>query len=120
MASTSLLNSNSKRQRDETDLIEARSIEKQKEVIQLPPSRHSRFGGTYVYKNVKSISDKDLICHQPLDKAFSMDFDKEKSKQKKSFRVVKEEQETVRRSAFPIRYDIELDSIQFNSIAFIR
>jgi hypothetical protein len=40
--------------------------------------RHSRFGGTYVLKDMKSISDSDIIYHKPLNKLDSLDFDQEK------------------------------------------
>ena len=31
-----------------------------------PSSRHSRFGGSFVLQNVKSISDRSLIVNKPL------------------------------------------------------
>lgn len=54
-------------------------------------------------QNVKSISDRDIICHQPLDRAVAMDFDRDKNKQKRSHLIVKEECTVERRSAFTIR-----------------
>lgn len=69
-----------------------------------PPGRHSRFGGTYIMQNVKSISDKDSICHQQLERAMKMEFDHDKNKRKQTHRIVKEEGAAVRRSALSIRY----------------
>jgi timeless len=40
--------------------------------------RHSRFGGTYVLKDMKSVSDNDIIYHKPLNKLDSLDFDQDK------------------------------------------
>lgn len=40
--------------------------------------RHSRFGGTYVIKDVKSVSENDLIFHKPLSKAVTLTLDFEK------------------------------------------
>ena len=41
-------------------------------------TRHSRFGGTYVLSNVKSISDRDLIVHKAVNKIDDMSFDNKK------------------------------------------
>lgn len=54
-------------------------------------------------QHVKSISDRDIICHQPLERAVAMDFDRDKNKQKRSHRVLKEDANMERRSAFTIR-----------------
>lgn len=44
--------------------------------------RHSRFGGTFVVKSMKSISDNELIYHKPLAKLDSLNFDVDKKKPK--------------------------------------
>lgn len=59
--------------------------------------------GTFTMQHVKSISDRDIICHQPLQRAVAMDFDRDKNKQKRSHRVLKEDATIERRSAFTIR-----------------
>lgn len=59
--------------------------------------------GTFTMQNVKSISDRDIICHQPLARAVAMDFDRDKNKQKRSHRALKEDANIERRSAFTIR-----------------
>lgn len=83
--------------------MSVRKREKSKYQLHPPAGRHSRFGGTYVLQNVKSVSDKDIICHQSLERATAMDFDRDKNIQKRSHRVVKEESHIERRSAFSIR-----------------
>lgn len=81
----------------------ARHREKHKNNLRPPVGRHSRFGGTYVVQNTKSISDNDLICHQSLQRAVTMDFNCEKTLQKRSHRIAKEENQFERRSAFSVR-----------------
>lgn len=103
LADASLQRSAAEKYRDEQELVSARRRERARFNTRPPPGRHSRFGGTYILQNVKSISDKDIICHQSLQRAFSMDFDRDKNKQKRSHRVVKEEATMERRSAFSIR-----------------
>lgn len=92
--------------RDEQELVMARKRERIKQMVKPPTGRHSRFGGTYVMQNVKSISDRDIICHKPLDRAVAMDFNSDKHKQKRSFRVAKDEETIERRSALSIRYGV--------------
>ena len=41
-------------------------------------SRHSRFGGTYVVANMKSISDRDVIYHHSVSKVKDITFDQNK------------------------------------------
>ena len=43
-------------------------------------SRHSRFGGTFVVKGMKSITDNDLIYHKNLKKFEKFSFDDEKAR----------------------------------------
>lgn len=40
--------------------------------------RHSRFGGTFVLSNVKSISDNDMILYKPLSKVDALSFSEKK------------------------------------------
>lgn len=90
--------------RDEQELVMARKREYNKLIVKPPPGRHSRFGGTYIMRNMKSISDNDLICHQQLERALTMDFDHDKNKRKQPHRTVKEEGADERRSALSVRY----------------
>lgn len=103
LADASLQRSAAEKYRDEQELVAARRREQARYASRPPPGRHSRFGGTYILQNVKSISDKDIICHQSIERAFAMDFDRDKNKQKRSHRIVKEQPSAERRSAFSIR-----------------
>lgn len=104
LADVSMQRSAVEKHRDEQELVTARKRERSKFSARPPAGRHSRFGGTFIMQNVKSISDKDLICHQPLQRAVAMDFDRDKNKRKQPNRVVKEEGMIERRSALSIRY----------------
>lgn len=103
LADVSLQRSAAEKNRDEQELVSARKRERAKQVMKPLSGRHSRFGGTFVMQNMKSISDRDIICHKPLDRAVTMDFDRDKNKQKKSHRVAKDVETIERRSAFSIR-----------------
>lgn len=103
LADVSLQRSAAEKNRDEQELVTARKRERAKQAMKPPSGRHSRFGGTFVMQNMKSISDRDIICHKPLDRAVAMDFDRDKNKQKKSHRVAKDGETIERRSAFSIR-----------------
>ncbi|XP_037891579.1 protein timeless homolog [Glossina fuscipes] len=121
LAEASMQRSLSEKQRDEQELMAARRREKQRLTAKLPPVRHSRFGGTYVIRNLKSVSDRDIICHQPLERVVSIDFDREKQQQKRSHRHVHEEAQVTRRSAFSVRlclreYCIEILSSAYNTL----
>lgn len=103
LAEASLQRSAAEKYRDEQELVAARRREQAKHNARPPSGRHSRFGGTFVIQNVRSISDKDIIAHQPIHRVFAMEFDRDKNKQKRSHRVVKEQATIERRSAFSIR-----------------
>ncbi|XP_065094550.1 protein timeless homolog [Ochlerotatus camptorhynchus] len=121
LADASLQRSASEKHRDELELITARKREKAKQLSRVPAARHSRFGGTYVMQNVKSISDNDLICHQSLQKALQMEFDTDKQRVKKNFRNVQETGTVERQSAFSVRlflreYCIEVLRSSYNNL----
>lgn len=121
LADASLQRSTTEKQRDELELLTARKREKAKQRFRAPAARHSRFGGTYVVQNMKSISDNDLICHQSLQKALKMEFDTDKNPVKKSFRHVKETGSVERKSAFSVRlflreYCIEILQSAYNNL----
>lgn len=69
-------------------------------------SRHSRFGGTYVIQNMKSVSDNQLICLKPLNKISNLNFNGSKKSKfvKPKNRRPTESGMMERRSAFAIRY----------------
>lgn len=103
LADVSLQRSAAEKTRDDQELVTARKRERVKQALKPISGRHSRFGGTYIMQNMKSISDRDIICHKPLDRTVAMDFDRDKNKQKRSHRVAKDEEAVERRSAFSIR-----------------
>ncbi|XP_070072337.1 protein timeless homolog [Drosophila takahashii] len=121
LADASLQRSLSEKQRDQQELLAARRRERARRQARPPPGRHSRFGGTYVIRNMKSVSDRDVICHQALERVTSIDFDREKEHQKRSHRHVQEEAQVTRRSAFTVRlclreYCIEVLRSAYNTL----
>lgn len=121
LADASLQRSAAEKLKDEQELIAARTREKLKSQVRLPPSRHSRFGGTYVYKNLKSISDNDMICHQSLERVVQKEFNTNKNKIKPSYRLAKDDDKYERQSAFTVRlflreFCIEILTSAFNNI----
>lgn len=121
LADASYQRSATEKHRDELELLAARKREKAKQLSRIPAARHSRFGGTYVIQNMKSISDNDLICHQSLQKALQMEFDTDKKRVKKSFRNVRETGTIERKSAFSVRlflreYCIEVLRSSYNNL----
>ncbi|XP_020811280.1 protein timeless homolog [Drosophila serrata] len=121
LADASLQRSLSEKQRDQQELLAARRRERARRQARPPPGRHSRFGGTYVIRNMKSVSDRDVICHQALERVSSIDFDREKEHQKRSHRHIQEEAQVTRRSAFTVRlclreYCIEVLRSAYNTL----
>lgn len=105
LADASMQRSAAEKHRDEQELVTERRRERARFQARPPAGRHSRFGGTYVMTNIKSVSDNDIICHQSLTRAIAMDFNREKSDQKKPSRNVQEGGTSERRSAFTVRYN---------------
>jgi timeless len=121
LALASVQRSEAEKQADEAALINARQIEKSKFKQNIKPARHSRFGGTYVYQNMKSVSDLDLICHLPLERVVQRDLNHDKQKAKANFRLAKDEEKYERQSAFFIRlcmreFCIEILNSAFNNL----
>ncbi|SPP87904.1 protein timeless homolog [Drosophila guanche] len=121
LADASLQRSLSEKQRDQQELLAARRRERARRQARPPTGRHSRFGGTYVIRNMKSVSDRDVICHQALERVSAIDFDREKQQQKRSHRHIKEEAQVTRRSAFTVRlclreYCIEVLRSAYNTL----
>ncbi|XP_049842526.1 protein timeless homolog [Schistocerca gregaria] len=93
--------------RDEARLLAVRNEEirrRQELERRFRGARHSRFGGTFVLKDFKSISDRNLIYHKPLNKLDDLSFDHEKHKVKtpKNRQPLKSEV-VERRSAYSVR-----------------
>lgn len=119
LADASVQRTMAEKEADEKALVTARKIEKAK--VRPPVARHSRFGGTYVYRNMKSVSDRDLICHQPLDRVVQKDFNHDKPKVRANFRHARDDDVYQRQSAFCIRlflreFCIEILTSAFNNL----
>ena len=76
--------------------------------------RHSRFGGTFVVSNVKSISDRNLIYHNSLKAVHDIEFDRNKTARKrpKNRRPIVDADVT-RRSTLSIRLYLRDFCVQF-------
>uniref|UniRef100_A0A8D8HE95 Protein timeless homolog n=1 Tax=Culex pipiens TaxID=7175 RepID=A0A8D8HE95_CULPI len=121
LADAQLTRTAAEKNSDELELIMSRKREKSHQQVRIPVARHSRFGGTYVVENMKSISDNNLICHQSLQNALKLEFDTDKAPVKKSFRHVKESGTVERKSAFSVRlflrqFCIEILRASYNNL----
>ncbi|XP_063230357.1 protein timeless homolog isoform X2 [Bacillus rossius redtenbacheri] len=122
LAGAALQRSEAEKQRDETQLLAVRRRETEDRLAKVKKyagSRHSRFGGTFVLKDVKSISDQDLIYHKPLNKLESLNFDLEKSRQKRPRnRLPMKDDKAERRSAYSIRLFLKEFCVEFLTGAY--
>lgn len=117
LAGAALQRSQTEKVRDEAELLAIRhreTSERQKKSKMFSGTRHSRFGGTFVVKSMKSISDNELIYHKPLSKLDALNFDADKTKPKtpKNRLPIKASQ-TERRSAFSIRLFLKEFCVEF-------
>jgi timeless len=77
-------------------------------------SRHSRFGGTFVLKNVKSITDRELIVQKPLQNLQDLNFDEKKRGVKKSKnKLTPTDTEGTHRSTLPVRIFLKEFCVEF-------
>ncbi len=82
-------------------------------------TRHSRFGGTYVVRNVKSISDNDLILHRPCAGPGQISFDRHKRPRKyNKNRVPLKEEGATRRSTLAVRLFLQEFCVEFLAGAY--
>nr|QCH40580.1 timeout [Chilo suppressalis] len=118
LADAALQRSVDEKLRDEQELLTIRMTENKNRINKLKQysgSRHSRFGGTYVVQNMKSMSDNEIICLKPLNKISNLDFSgskKSKYVKPKNRRPV-ESGTMERRSAFAIRLFLKEFCIEF-------
>ncbi|XP_053408285.1 protein timeless homolog isoform X2 [Mercenaria mercenaria] len=116
LAAAGVQRSVSEKVKDERELEMVREQEKlQKKANQMKfSSRHSRFGGTYVVKNFKSISDNDLIYHKQQGDVSKINLDtNKKPKKKPKNRKPIIDREVKRRSTLSIRLGLKEFCIQF-------
>ncbi|CAH0763660.1 unnamed protein product [Diatraea saccharalis] len=118
LADAALQRSVDEKLRDEQELLSLRMTENKNrinKIKQYSASRHSRFGGTYVVQNMKSLSENEIICLKPLNKISNLDFSgskKSKFIRPKNRRPV-ESGTMERRSAFAIRLFLKEFCIEF-------
>ncbi|XP_076063170.1 protein timeless homolog isoform X1 [Oratosquilla oratoria] len=128
LARAGLERSHSEKEKDEKELMDIRKreiAEKQAKLKKFVGARHSRFGGSFCVKNMKGISDRELITHQPLKDLKSLNFDhcKEPKKTPKH-RMPLKDQGCTRRSTLAIRLFLQELCFEFlkgayNSIMYI-
>ncbi|CAH0725288.1 unnamed protein product, partial [Brenthis ino] len=118
LADSALQRSVDEKLKDDQELLMMRmseSKERMNKVKQYSSTRHSRFGGTYVIQNMKSISDNDIICLKPLNNISSLDFNGSKKSKlvRPKNRRPTESGTMERRSAFAIRLFLKEFCIEF-------
>ncbi|KAJ8727596.1 hypothetical protein PYW07_001715 [Mythimna separata] len=118
LADAALQRSVDEKLRDDQELLSIRMSENKQrinKIKQYSGTRHSRFGGTYVVQNMKSLSDNDFVTLKPLNKISNLDFSggkKTKLVKPKNRRPV-ESGILERRSAFAIRLFLKEFCIEF-------
>ncbi|KAH9496091.1 hypothetical protein Btru_012707 [Bulinus truncatus] len=116
LASAGVQRSLTEKEKDQRELEQAREKEKaQKKANILKFSgRHSRFGGTYVIKNMKSISENDVIYHKSLGESKSFSYDEGKAPKKVAKnRVAIKGDAGIRRSTLSMRLILKEFCVQF-------
>lgn len=108
--------------KDEAELLNVRhkeNTERQQKLKRYTGARHSRFGGTYVVQNMKSISSNDIIYHKPLNQLSKLDFDLQKNPTRRAKNKRPMQDENIeRRSAFSIRLFLKEYCIEFLNGAY--
>lgn len=116
LATAGVSRSMTEKEKDERELQMALEQEKAQKRASLMKfsTRHSRFGGTYVVQNMKSISDRDVIFHKNQKDVSNLTFDiNKKPKKKAKNRQPIKEQELTRRSTLSIRLGLKEFCVQF-------
>lgn len=106
LARTQLARNEDDKVKDERDLIAIREREAVLKSIQVQklPTRHSRFGGTFVVRDMKAPSGNDILCHKPITSVTDLSLDSQKKRKKPpSNRKPINDGECIRRSTIPIR-----------------
>ncbi|KAJ8961908.1 hypothetical protein NQ318_021526 [Aromia moschata] len=117
LAGSLVRRSEAEKMRDEAELLAARlreKLERQEKEKMSASSRHSRFGGTFVLKSHRAISNNKLIYHGPLSKADQLNFDEAKSKRKTPKNRAPESSSTsLHRSSLSIRLFLKDFCVEF-------
>lgn len=118
----------SEQQKDTEDLIsmvQKETVEREARYKKMTASRSSIFRGTFCVKDVKSISDKDLIVHRTLTEGNPIDFNQNKKPKKKAKnRIPLPSCDVTRRSTLSIRlmlkeFCLQLLNGAYNSLMHI-
>ncbi|VVC99333.1 unnamed protein product [Leptidea sinapis] len=123
LADAALQRSVEEKLRDEQELLTIRMSETKdrvNKIRQYSSTRHSRFGGTYVIQNMKSISENELICLKPLNTISNLDFNGSKKSKlvKPKNRRPTESGAMERRSPFAVRLFLKEFCIEFLNSAY--
>ncbi|ODN02653.1 Protein timeless [Orchesella cincta] len=106
LAKTQLARNEDDKIKDERELVRMREKEAVLKTIQLQklPTRHSRFGGTFVVRDMKAPSGRDLLCHKPITSVTDLSLDSTKKRKRvASNRKPINDEDSTRRSTIPIR-----------------
>ncbi|XP_073971907.1 circadian regulator timeout isoform X3 [Rhodnius prolixus] len=123
LAKTASQRSVEEKNRDDEELLKIRqseSLAKQQKVKKFLGTRHSNFGGTYVMKNMKSTSERELIYHKPIRDESDitlLDKDKKKTKVPKNRQALKYSL-VERRSALSIRLILKQLCVEILNAAY--
>lgn len=122
LAQAGLQRSQVEKEKDEQELLETRrqeALQKAQQFKKFHGARHSRFGGTFCVQNMKSISDRDIITHQPLKDVHSINFDRtKKPKRIAKNRMALADKNITRRSTLAIRLFLQEFCTEFLSGAY--
>ncbi|KAG1667485.1 Protein timeless [Nymphon striatum] len=121
LASAGFTRSISEKEKDEQELLKLREKERVQKLHNFRKfsGRHSNFGGTYVAKGIKALSNREMICHKPLSESQSLNFDRTKqSKTRPKNRRPVESADVTRRSTLSIRLSLKEFCIEFLQSAY--
>lgn len=121
LASADFTRSATEKEADSQALAKARALEAEKAKERMKKagsSRHSRFGGTFVVRNVKSITDRELIVQKPLQNLGQINFDEKKRAMKKSKNKMTPEDSGTHRSTLPVRIFLKEFCVEFLHSAY--
>ncbi|KAL3836515.1 hypothetical protein ACJMK2_021941 [Sinanodonta woodiana] len=116
LASAGVGRSLTEKEKDERELeiIRQEELARKRSNLLKVNTRHSRFGGTYVVKNMMSISERELIYHKSQGDVNNINLDmNKKPKKKPKNRKPLKEKELIRRSTLSIRLSLKEFCIQF-------
>ncbi|XP_046476559.1 protein timeless homolog [Neodiprion pinetum] len=121
LASAGLHRSTAEKERGEAELLAGRqreNREKMEKTRKYLGSRHSRFGGTFVVRNMKAIGDNDLICHKPYEpEALKLGLEKTKVKRPKN-KLLMRGDNPERLSALSVRLFLKEFCVEFLNGAY--